>query len=554
MGKDKYRRVCAFRAAVVALIIVVHIGLCMWGAFVHSPTVDEPAYLASGLCHWHLRRFDVCKVSPPLVRLVAAIPVTLASPVYNWSGCYTDPGSRCEHALGHHFLVANGARSFWLFTLGRWACIPFSLVGAYVSYAWAKELFGQMSAYAALLLWCFSPNTLGHAQLLTPDIGVTALTFAACYIFWKWSQSPTWWRVIAWGAALGLAVLAKTNAVIRYPAFASLFIMQFVRLRAPRYWAQLAGGLATSIYLLNLGYGFDGTLRPLGKYSFISTSFASADTNRFHGTALEQLPVPLPAAFLEGIDLQRLDFENHGGQRKTYFRGRWYDHGWWWYYLYALAVKEPLATLILAVAGAGRLCRMPGRKTHLFWALPGLLLLALPCTQTGFGHSVRYVLPALPYLYLLASAAFAEHCSSAGKFIAGGLLATSLWGSLSLFPHDLSYFSTLAGGPRNGHFHLLDGNLDWGQDLLFIRDWLACHPEFAPVYVAYWGFVPTRELGVEYREPHIAPGAPPSPGTYLISVNYLRGDFRDRRPELESFLQLQPVGRITPAVYRYQIE
>ena len=59
----------------LSLVIVIHIVMLGWEAAWNSPTIDEPAYLASGVSHWEFGRFDLCKVSPPLVRLVAAIPV-----------------------------------------------------------------------------------------------------------------------------------------------------------------------------------------------------------------------------------------------------------------------------------------------------------------------------------------------------------------------------------------------------------------------------------------------------------------------------------------------
>jgi hypothetical protein len=92
-----------FRPTIIVLIVVVHFGLFMLGAYVHSPTVDEPAYLASGISHWQFGRFDLCKVSPPLVRLVAAIPVMLAGPEYDWSAYQVEPGVRAEHSVGLSF-------------------------------------------------------------------------------------------------------------------------------------------------------------------------------------------------------------------------------------------------------------------------------------------------------------------------------------------------------------------------------------------------------------------------------------------------------------------
>ena len=64
------------------------------------------------------------------------------------------------------------------------------------------------------------------------------------------------------------------------------------------------------------------------------------------------IPVPLPADFVQGIDVQRLDFERG---MPSYLRGQWAEHGWWYYYLYVMVVKMPLGTwglALLAVAAA----------------------------------------------------------------------------------------------------------------------------------------------------------------------------------------------------------
>ena len=50
---------------------------------------------------------------------------------------------------------------------------------------------------------------------------------------------------------------------------------------------------------------------------------------------------------LSRIDVQRRDFESFG--RTSYLRGVFRDHGWWYYYLYALAIKVPLGTWLLAL-------------------------------------------------------------------------------------------------------------------------------------------------------------------------------------------------------------
>jgi hypothetical protein len=63
-------------------------------------------------------------------------------------------------------------------------------------------------------------------------------------------------------------------------------------------------------------------------------------------------------------------------------------------------------------------------------------------------------------------------------------LLWSIASSLGVYPHSLSYFNELVGGPANGHAHLLDSNIDWGQDLLLLKEWLDAHPEASPLGLA----------------------------------------------------------------------
>lgn len=545
------------RPTIIVLIVFIHIILCVYGAYVHSPTNDEPAYLVSGISHWELNRFDLCKVSPPLVRLTAALPVLFANPKLNWTRYNTNRGVRAEHFVGQDFLIANAERSFWLFTLARWACIPFSLIGAWVSYRWTKELFGQNAAYAALLLWCFSPNILAHAQLLTPDIAVTALSLASCYTFWHWSRSPSWTGAIVWGTVLGFAVLAKTNAVILYPALFLGFIMSALLERYRIEWRSLiniALGVIVSLYIINLGYGFEGTFRPLGEYHFLSKTFAGeTGENRFQEGALHSIPVPFPSSFIEGIDIQKKDFENKQGHFKTYFRGKLYDHGWWWYYIYVIGVKVPEGIWLLGVIGILSLLKLDKSlriQCLCYVIIPGVFLFLLPCSQTGFGHSLRYVLPALPFALIVAVASFTG--AAIKKYVATCLLLWAIYSSLACYPHNLAYFNQLAGGPNNGHSHLLDGNLDWGQDLLFIQDWITKHPQNKPVYVTYSGFLPHSFLGMAFNE--IPEDKSISPGFYILSVNYLHRGHLMESPLFQRILKLTPKERITPAIYLYEID
>ena len=168
----------AVRAVLVLLFI--HTGLLAYSAYVHNPTLNEPGHLVAGLSHWKFGRFELYRVNPPLVRMVAALPVMAAGYEEDWSGFYEGPGARPVFSMGEDLIAANGERSFFLFMIARWACIPFSWLGGTVCYLWARDLYGRPAGVMACTFWCFSPNILAHASLITADVGGTAFGVAAC--------------------------------------------------------------------------------------------------------------------------------------------------------------------------------------------------------------------------------------------------------------------------------------------------------------------------------------------------------------------------------------
>jgi hypothetical protein len=168
---------------------------------------------------------------------------------------------------------------------------------------------------------------------------------------------------------------------------------------------------------------------------------------------------------------------------------------------------------------------------------PAILVLTFVSSQTGFNHHSRYVLPIFPFAFIWMSKtvrAFGRKERVAAGLVIGAVawaVACSLW----VYPHSLSYFNELVGGPANGSEHLLDSNIDWGQDLLYLRDWLKEHPEARPLGLAYYGRFDPRVAGIEFTLPPKGETSPeessgphaqeigPRPGWYAVSVMMMRG-------------------------------
>ncbi|MEX2316628.1 MAG: glycosyltransferase family 39 protein [Pirellulales bacterium] len=431
-----YAALCLPRAARRCLLalLAIHSSLLAYSAYVHSPTLNEPGHLVAGLSFWKFGRFDLYRNNPPLVRMVAALPVMAAGYEEDWSGFYEGPGAQPAFGMGEDFVKANGERTFFLMMIARWACIPFGWIGAITCFLWARDLYGRPAGVLAATIWCFEPNILAHASLITSDAAGTALGVAACYTFWRWLRRPTWTQAALTGVVLGLAELCKSTLIVFYPLWPAMWLVFRWRDRQSmtgRDWLREAGMLAlrmiVGLYVLNLGYGFEGSFKPLKEFVFVSDPLAHS-SNRFAGTWLGELPMPFPNHYILGLDEQQKSFEHWGGS--AYLRGEWRDTGWWYYYLYAAAIKVPLALWLMGgLALAYRLFdrrsvpladntlsvegKVPsptgggqGRgsfRDEFILLFPGLFIFAFVSSQTGINEHFRYALPAFPYFFIAIS-------------------------------------------------------------------------------------------------------------------------------------------------------
>jgi len=562
----------------------LHAALLAYGAAVHSPGWDEVGHLPAGISHWRSGRFDAYRVNPPLVRLVASLPAVLSGVDIDWTLYSSAPWQRQEFVLGDELIARLGSESLWYFRVSRWACIPFSLLGGLVCFWWSRDRFGTSAGLGALALWCFSPTIVANAQMITPDTGAAALGVAACYSFWGWLRDPSGKGAVAAGCLLGLALLTKFTWVMLPLLWAAIWLIRPPKALVPgrqRAWGREALHLGViflfALQVVGLGYGFERCFKPLGTIPFTSRTLADFGAydptpvaNRFQGTWLGRLPVPLPANYLEGIDVQKVDFERGSW---SYLGGEWKRGGWWYYYLYCLLTKEPLGTWALGGLAVGmvflaRTGNRPGFADIVLLAPPSAVLI-LVSSQTGFNHHLRYVLPALPFVYIGISRIFVT--GGAGprgrlvRLLAWGLLAWSVGACLWHTPHHLSYFNELVGGPRNGPLHLHNSNLDWGQDLLFLKRWAGDHPEARPLQVVFLSCYSAESLGIwddqtfHASDPDACLGREPrlymkSPRYYAISVGRMAERIPPNRPDpFSRFRTRVPDDRVGHTFLIYKI-
>src|SRR5258707_13717548 len=80
--------------AIVIGALAIDVVLLGWSALEHSPTWDEVGHLPAGVSHWRFQRFELYRVNPPLVRMVAALPVLFVDAKHIWWRFSDELGSR----------------------------------------------------------------------------------------------------------------------------------------------------------------------------------------------------------------------------------------------------------------------------------------------------------------------------------------------------------------------------------------------------------------------------------------------------------------------------
>jgi hypothetical protein len=502
------------KSAAVALLLAVFAILCIQGALRDSPTVDEFAHLPAGYWTLETGRFELFPLNPPLVKVLSALPLLALGPALDTASPVENTGW-FPWVYGTKFMEMNRPGYDRIFLFGRLPVVALGMLLCWVAFLWARELYGAEAGLVALFLLAFCPSLIAHAHLATTDVGFAAFTVLALWTFHRFVQAPAPARLAICGVALGLAQLSKMSALLLYPLFVLLTAIVLVRQRSR--WRAGVGAVAAifliSLLVLDAGYLFQGVGSALDDYHFESRALRAAASVLPAG-----LPVPLPSAYLQGLDA--LQLINDTGEFPEYLFGRWSREGSPAYYLISLVLKTPLPLLLafLAAPFARRKDDSIGApRGEIFLWLPALALLGWFSFFSSVHYGIRYILPVVPLLTIW-SARLVPWVRERGRLLRGaGAIRLAIYplSALIATPDTISYFNLLAGG--RGDEILLDSNLDWGQGLKRVRDYMD-REEIDEIGLAYFGHVDPALYGIRWHFPD-----PSRPGLVAVSANFLHG-------------------------------
>jgi dolichyl-phosphate-mannose--protein O-mannosyl transferase len=297
-------------------------------------TNDESVHIMAGRSYIATGKIIANPQHPPLLKELAGISLALAGiPWKDPAGSLESLPAGQEWAAGNKFVAESGV-SRTLF----WARLPLlvlsSLMGVLI-YLWGRELAGPLAGVAALFLFAADPTMLAHGYLVTTDAGVTAFTLLFLLALLRYLRKPSrFWRAAA-GVALGLALCSKFSAIFLLPIAGALLVANWLWPLATRNET----GRPPLVSLL-----FDIAFLCIAAILVIQICYFS-----WRG----------PVLYLNGLARVNADHTTAfraylGGQLKPRFLT---------YFAVAWLLKEPLATIALAIGGTVAAVRSRNPRT-----------------------------------------------------------------------------------------------------------------------------------------------------------------------------------------------
>ncbi len=497
-----------------------------------SATFDEYKHLRNG--YIYLRPGVYTRIpepdeliNPPLVNVLTALPLTglELTGTETTGGPTGDTAPRTKTGTWKQtFPFDTGRHPDVLLARGRAAALAISLLTGLLLFAWAQRLYGEAGGLCALALYALSPNILAHARLVTVDIGFAAFALLAAHASWRCAAAPGRRRAVWMGLAAGLALLSKHSALVLLPPLIVAFVIRRLVLRRElpqddpnRSLTRIAEHLALAA-VCALAVVWTGCR--LFLVPAFSASTGAAASSGLWGFLADPLRL-----WLHGVFIVK------DARMNAFLFGKLSLTGWWYYFPAAVLIKSTIPALLLAgsatvgaLTAAIRFRRRPGAAAdELFLWLPALFFLGVSMAG-GINVGLRHVLVIYPLLFLLCGRLWPWSRESRSlRAAVVVLLVFHAAACLAIHPHHLAHFNRLSGGPENGYRMMVDCNLDWGQDLKLLAEYLEGAGDHEELRLAYFGPTPPEVYGISnFRAVSPENQLHPEAGFYAVSATRLQ--------------------------------
>ena len=466
-------------AAVCLLLIVLSLQLFL-SVRRESQTWDEANHIFAGYRSWTHGDFGLNPEHPPLVKLLATAPLLWSqpqSPVLEERFFKEDAFLR-----GKEFLYQNDPDK--ILSRTRTAAATLTLLTALVVFFGTREMFGTGAAFVALTLLVFDPNLLAHGALITTDVGLACFMFLSVYLFYRFVKSPSALRLIATGAAVGLALAVKHTGLLVLPILFLLALCEILlhifaadRKNIGRHALKIFGSLVLITLIgwvvLWSCYRFRYDARPDGLQMNPPLAEYVKGLEPYQAwpiSTMARIRI-LPESYLYGL----VDVKLTANYYTSYVLGKVYAHNVWFYFPIAFLIKSTIGVLALLLLSLGVIAgrRLNCWREILFLLVPVAFYLVVALV-VGMNIGVRHILIVYVFLYVLIGGAAWALIRKSRKwaYAVGVLLLAHAASSVMAFPNYIPYSNELWGGPSQTHKYLTDSNADWGEQLKSVKQYL----------------------------------------------------------------------------------
>ncbi len=518
-----------------------------------SVTTDEGVHLFAGYTYLTQHDFRLDPEHPPLLKELGALPLlfqknlkfTLGD-LWDKAGNFYYDSWREARALGDKFITENSENVIFI---SRLIFILLTLILGAFGYFWAKKLYGEKAGIFTAFLILFFPNILAHGRLINTDIGLTLFFFITIYFWGKFLKRPNIINIILSGLFLGLTLASKFTGIIILPILLILIITKLILQKNWKNWFKyllgfIAAGFITFLIIWGT-YGFSSEAPPKisrGLSVELNAWAPYTAPGTFDSFYQKIRPVLIPKYFYKGLVMVGV---HAAGGHSAYLLNQTSKTGWWYYFPVAIFFKTPIPIFILLFLSIFyfRKIRAKDIFDEYLLIIPAVVFLAFAMySKADLG--IRHILPIFPFIFVSISKAINLIDFKKWRWATVGFIILIAWylsSALTSFPNYIAYFNEFADGSYGGYKILTDSNLDWGQDVFRIKDYVE-KKQINDYYLVYgWdGAQFLQKNGLKYKT---LSSDERVRGKVIISASSLVGD-----PGF-SWLKVYPRTQITPGVF-----
>ncbi len=534
---EKKKRIWTNVAAIILLSVMFLLAFFSSKGILGDPgdsgTVDEIAHIPSGYTYVKDNDFRLNPEHPPLAKALAGLSLVLKGfrgPEADWSWSGIN-----QWEAGWYMLYEAGNDPANLLIWARVPMILLMLLLGYFIFKWAKELYGRKVGLLVLLLFAFYPDVLAHGRLVTTDIAAALGFVITMYYFDKMIENRTSMSIALASVAFALAQLLKFSSFLLFGILLILIVIRAYQERQDGLWPKFMAYFkdyllvcVLSLLLVWLVYIPFVWQTPVSvEHEVIERNLTSDPATLIFRNFLHLFEGNVAARALGHYFLGIfLVVARVGGGNATFALNNVAEKSISWFFPFAWLVKTPITIILLVLASLFVVIKnrfkFNDKGSWKMWLILMPIIVYWAFTLKGsLNIGIRHLMPTIPFVLLLIGWLMNRMIKAkkpAGVYIGilSALIVFMMYHTLSYFPQYISYFNNFV--PRDQRYkYLVDSSLDWGQDLLRLKNYIKDN-DIKDIKIDYFGgSVPSYYIR-EASEWHSSYG--PTTGWLAVSSTY----------------------------------